>query len=182
MTKQMCKFGTDELMELIDVFNVSAATQAKIRALLAEEPTEPDAGNFFRYYNDRSKTVEFEREFAQHMGCRHALAVNSGTSALIASLVGAGIGPGDEVIVPAYTFFASVSAIVVAKAVPVIVDIDDSLTISPEAIEKAIMMAEPNDLIMILGKGNEDWEEVKGEFLDFNDEEEARRAIKKKLG
>ena len=51
-----------------------------------------------------------------------------------------------------------------------------------EAIEKAIMMAEPNDLIMILGKGNEDWEEVKGEFLDFNDEEEARRAIKKKLG
>ncbi len=138
MPKQMCKFGTDELMELIDVFNVSAAAQAKIRALLAEEAHEPDAGNFFRYYNGRSKTVEFEREFAQHMGCRHALAVNSGTSALIASLVGAGIGPGDEVIVPAYTFFASVSAIVVARAVPIIVDIDDSLTISPEAIEKAI--------------------------------------------
>ncbi|MBR2578258.1 MAG: UDP-N-acetylmuramoyl-L-alanyl-D-glutamate--2,6-diaminopimelate ligase, partial [Erysipelotrichaceae bacterium] len=51
-----------------------------------------------------------------------------------------------------------------------------------EAIEKAIMMAEPDDLIMILGKGNEDWEEVRGEFLDFNDEEEARKAIKKKLG
>ena len=51
-----------------------------------------------------------------------------------------------------------------------------------DAIEKAIMMAEPKDLVMILGKGNEDWEEVRGEYLDFNDEEEARKAIKKKLG
>lgn len=138
MPKQMCKFGADELMGLMDVFNVSAAAQAKIRAILAEEDPQPDAGNFFRYYNERSKTVEFEREFAAHMGCRHALGVNSGTSALIAALVGAGIGPGDEVIVPAYTFFASASAIVVAKAIPVIVDIDETLTISPEAIEKAI--------------------------------------------
>ena len=138
MSRQMCKYGVDELMEVIDVFNVSEKTQAKIRALLAEEDPQPDAGCFFRYYNKRSKTIEFERAFAARMGCRHALAVNSGTSALIAALVAAGIGPGDEVIVPAYTFFASVSAIVVAKAVPVIVDIDESLTISPEAIEKAI--------------------------------------------
>ncbi len=135
---QSCKYGLDELMELMDLFNVSTKTQAKIRALLAEEEKQPDAGVFFRYYNPRSKTVEFERVFAARMGCRHALAVNSGTSALIASLVAAGIGPGDEVIVPAYTFFASVSAVVVAKAIPVIVDINDSLAISPEAIEKAI--------------------------------------------
>ena len=50
-----------------------------------------------------------------------------------------------------------------------------------EAIEKAIMMAEEKDLVMILGKGNEDWEEIRGEFIDFNDEDEARKAINKKL-
>jgi len=138
MSGQKCKYGLDELIEVIDVFNVSEKSAAKIRAILSEETPAPNAGNFFRYYNPRSKTVEFEREFAAHMGCKYALAVNSGTSALISALVAAGVGPGDEVIVPAYTFFASVSAVVVAKAVPVIVDIDESLTISPEAIEKAI--------------------------------------------
>ena len=134
----MVKFGRDELMECIDVFNVSPAAQEKIRAILDAEENEPDAGVFFRYYNDRSKVVEFENEFASKMGVPHALAVNSGTSALIAALIAAGIGPGDEVILPAYTFFASVSAVVVAKAMPVIVEIDETLTISPEAIEKAI--------------------------------------------
>ena len=134
----MVKFGRDELMECIDVFNVSPAAQEKIRAILDAEENEPDAGVFFRYYNDRSKVVEFENEFAAKMGVPHALAVNSGTSALIAAMIAAGIGPGDEVILPAYTFFASVSAVVVAKAMPVIVEIDETLTISPEAIEKAI--------------------------------------------
>ena len=138
MKPQMVKFGRDELMECIDVFNVSPAAQEKIREILDAEEKEPDAGVFFRYYNDRSKVVEFENEFASKMGVPHALAVNSGTSALIAAMIAAGIGPGDEVILPAYTFFASVSAVVVAKAMPVIVEIDETLTISPEAIEKAI--------------------------------------------
>ncbi len=138
MSRQMVKFGKDELMECVDVFNVSPSTQEKIRQLLDQEDPEPNAGVFFRYYNKRSKVVAFEQEFAKKMGVNYALAVNSGTSALIASMVAAVIGPGDEVILPAYTFFASVSAVVVAKAVPVIVDIDESLTISPDAIEKAI--------------------------------------------
>ncbi|MBP5300465.1 MAG: DegT/DnrJ/EryC1/StrS family aminotransferase [Victivallales bacterium] len=135
---QKVKFGTDELMELVDVFQVSTAAQAKIRAILAEEAQEPDAGNFFRYYNPRSKTVEFERQFAAHIGSKNVLAVNSGTSALIAALVAAGIGPGDEVIIPAYTFFATCSAVVVAKAIPVICEIDESLTIDPAAFEALI--------------------------------------------
>ena len=50
-----------------------------------------------------------------------------------------------------------------------------------EAIEKAIMMANTGDLVMILGKGNEDWDEVRGEFIDFNDEEEALKALKKRM-
>ncbi|NLF92884.1 MAG: DegT/DnrJ/EryC1/StrS family aminotransferase [Oligosphaeraceae bacterium] len=135
---QKCKYGIDELMEVMDVFNVPAPAAAQIRAILSAQNPEPNAGVFFRYYNPRSKTEEFERCFAAHLGSRHALAVNSGTSALIASLVAAGVGPGDEVILPAYTFFASVSAVVVAKAIPVIVDIDESLTLSPQAFEKAI--------------------------------------------
>lgn len=138
MKPQRVKFGKEELMECIGVFNVSKATQDKIRELLEQEDPEPNAGNFFRYYNEHSRVEEFEKKFAEKMGSPYALAVNSGTSALIASMVAAGIGPGDEVIVPAYTFFASVSAIVVAQAIPVIVEIDETLTISPEAIEKAI--------------------------------------------
>jgi dTDP-4-amino-4,6-dideoxygalactose transaminase len=132
------KYSTDELMEAIDVFNVSGQAQDKIRAILETEENAPDAGNFFRYYNPRSKTEQFEKDFAAKMGCKHALAVNSGTSALIAALAAAGVGPGDEVIVPAYTFFASVSAIVVAKAIPVITEIDESLTLDPVAVEANI--------------------------------------------
>lgn len=138
MNKNYRKYGTEELMELIDVFNVSEEGAAKIRCILAAEPEAPDAGVFFRYYNARSKVVEFERQFAAHVGCKNVLGVNSGTSALIAALVAAGVGPGDEVIIPAYTFFASASAVVVAKAIPVIADINESLMIDPEAVEKLI--------------------------------------------
>ena len=81
MKPQMVKFGTNELMECIDVFNVSKETQAKIRALLEQEDPEPNAGVFFRYYNERSKVVEFEKQFAEKMGVPYVLAVNSGTSA-----------------------------------------------------------------------------------------------------
>lgn len=133
-----CKYSTDELMEVVDVFNVSPETQSRIRKLLKSDENIPDAGNFFRYYNPRSKVVEFEKTVQAKIGCKYALAVNSGTSALIAALAAAGVGPGDEVIVPGYTFFASVSAIVVAKAIPVITEINESLTIDPAAIEKNI--------------------------------------------
>ncbi len=132
------KYSTDELMECIDVFNVSEETQTKIRKLLESECNPPDAGNFFRYYNPRSKVAKFEEAVCEKTGAKYALAVNSGTSALVAGMVAAGVGPGDEVIVPAYTFFASASAVVVAKGIPVITDIDETLTLDPVAIEKNI--------------------------------------------
>lgn len=133
---QNAKYGLDELMEVIDVFAVSKQNQEKIRELLEDEFC--DAGVFFRYYNERSKTVELEKAFAEFSGAEHVLAVNSGTSALIAAVVAAGIGPGDEVIVPAYTFFASASAVVIAKAIPIIAEIDETLTICPKSVEKLI--------------------------------------------
>jgi dTDP-4-amino-4,6-dideoxygalactose transaminase len=136
--KPYIKYSTDELMEVIDVFNVSEQAKTGILAILAREGRAPDAGNFFRYYNPRSKTQLFEQQVAAKVGVKHVLAVNSGTSALIAALVAAGIGPGDEVIMPGYTFFASASAVVVAKAIPVIVEIDETLTLDPAAVEQAI--------------------------------------------
>jgi dTDP-4-amino-4,6-dideoxygalactose transaminase len=136
--KPYVKYSTDELMEIIDVFDVSKKGLADILAVLEREEKAPNAGNFFRYYNPRSKVAQFEQQVAAKVGAKHVLAVNSGTSALIAAMVAAGVGPGDEVIVPAYTFFASASAVVVAKGIPVITEIDETLTLDPVAVEKAI--------------------------------------------
>lgn len=138
MKKPYIKYSTDELIEVIKVFNVSPESIDAINNILAEDTVTPDAGNFFRYYNTNSRVLAFEKKVCEKMTSKNALAVNSGTSALIAALAAAGIGPGDEVIVPGYTFFASVSAIVVARAIPVITEIDESLMIDPLAIEKNI--------------------------------------------
>lgn len=66
----------------------------------------------------------FEREFADYFGARHGIAVNSGTAALHVALAAAGVGPGDEVIVPCYTFTATASAVLMHNAIPVFADVD----------------------------------------------------------
>jgi 8-amino-3,8-dideoxy-alpha-D-manno-octulosonate transaminase len=100
-----------------------------------------DRKYLFRYYGPEqypSKVGEFEQKFAARMGSKYCLAVNSCTSALISALVACGVGPGDEVIVTGYTFFASCASIVAAKAIPVIAEVDETLTIDPDDIEKKI--------------------------------------------
>lgn len=82
--------------------------------------------------------ARFETRFAQTLGVKHVLTVSSGTSALIASLVAAGVGPGDEVLVPAYTWIASAAAPLAVGAVPVLVDIDETLTMDPVDIKRRI--------------------------------------------
>ncbi|ABU59852.1 DegT/DnrJ/EryC1/StrS family aminotransferase [Roseiflexus castenholzii] len=92
----------------------------------------------FRYYGPApgpSQTDLFEQEFAAHMGTAYALAVSSGTAALMCAMAALGVGPGDEVIVPAYTWIATASAVVALGAVPVIAEIDESLTIDPADVE-----------------------------------------------
>ncbi|MBN1392782.1 MAG: DegT/DnrJ/EryC1/StrS family aminotransferase [Sedimentisphaerales bacterium] len=85
------------------------------------------------------KVPEFEAAFAKYIGKKHAVAVNSGTSGLFLSLSALGIGPGDEVIVPPFTFIASSNTIMMAGAKPVFVDIDPkTLNIDPDKIESAI--------------------------------------------
>lgn len=81
----------------------------------------------------------FEAAFAAYCGTRHAIAVNTGTSALHLALLAAGIGPGDEVITVPMTFVASVAAILYAGAVPRLVDVDpQSWTMEPNAVAAAI--------------------------------------------
>lgn len=83
--------------------------------------------------------AQFEEDFAAFCGTKHAVALNSGTSALHLALLAADIGPGDEVITVPMTFVATVAAIVYAGATPVFVDIDPaSLTMDPAAVEAAI--------------------------------------------
>jgi dTDP-4-amino-4,6-dideoxygalactose transaminase len=93
----------------------------------------------FRYpAGARSECHLFESELAARLGCEYALAVNSGTSALICALVACDIGAGDEVIVPAFTFMATALAVLAVGAVPVVAEIDESLTLDPQALEARI--------------------------------------------
>ena len=85
------------------------------------------------------KAVRFEEMFAEYVGCKHALAVNSCTAALHLSLVASGIGPGDEVITSPLTFAATANVAIHVGARPVFADIDPvTLTIDPREIERAI--------------------------------------------
>lgn len=102
-----------------------------------------ESGYLFRYgsLDDpkfKHKVHTFEEEFARHCGVRHALATSSGTAALFVSLKAMGIGRGDQVIVPAYTFVATYSAVISVGAVPVLTEIDESLNMDPEDIERRI--------------------------------------------
>ncbi len=95
----------------------------------------------FRYYGPKempSKVKALEERYAGYLGVKHCLAVNSCTSALIASLIAVGVEPGDEVIVPAYTFFASCAAVVAARAIPIVAEVDRSLTMDPLDLERKI--------------------------------------------
>ncbi|MCX5758129.1 MAG: DegT/DnrJ/EryC1/StrS family aminotransferase [Candidatus Hydrogenedentes bacterium] len=93
----------------------------------------------FRFLDhENSHCTRLERLFQELTGCPHALAVGGGTAALICGLVGIGVGEGDEVIVPGYTYIASASAILICGAVPVISEIDESLTMDPDDIERLI--------------------------------------------
>jgi len=96
-------------------------------------------GKLFRHAPGAdSESNQFELEWAQTIGVERALMVTSGTAALICGLAGMGVGPGDEVIVPAYTFMASAIAPLAVGAVPVIAEIDESLTLDPADAERKI--------------------------------------------
>lgn len=116
------RFGDDERKEVQDVL---------------------DSGVLMRYGFDGMrqghwKTRDLEAALSHRMQTKHAHVLSSGTTALTTALAVAGIGHGDEVIIPTFTFVATFESILMTGAVPVIVDIDDTLTLDPVAVEAAI--------------------------------------------
>ncbi len=102
-----------------------------------------DSGVLMRYGFDGMrgghwKAKEMEAALAAKMQVGHAHLVSSGTAALTVALASAGVGAGDEVILPTFTFVASFEAVLSVGAVPIMVDIDDTLTLDPKAVEQAI--------------------------------------------
>ncbi len=97
--------------------------------------------NLFRYYgigDGPNEVAAFEEEFAAQMGAEYALCVNAGSSALICALIGAGVGRGDEVIIPAYTWNATANAVLATGAIPVLAEVDESLTLDPADVERKL--------------------------------------------
>lgn len=84
------------------------------------------------------KSKELETAICETFGCKYAQLTSSGTSALTTAMSALGIGYGDEIITPTFTFVASFEAILSVGAVPVFVDVDDTLTLNPDAVRKAI--------------------------------------------
>ena len=101
--------GAEELAELTDVISSGRLSRYG-----------PDDDSF------PAKVRRFEDAVAERAGVRHALAVNAGTSGLYLALTALGIGPGDEVIVPGFTFVASISSVVYARAMPVLAEVDEA--------------------------------------------------------
>lgn len=115
-------FGAEERKEVMDVL---------------------ETGALFRYGHEHIrkgmwKTAEFEAEVRKTTGAKFAHAVSSGSTAVTSIMAAAGVGHGDEVIVPPYTFVAPIEAVFLAGALPVFAEIDETLCLSPEGIEAAV--------------------------------------------
>ena len=111
-----------------------------------------ESGMLFRYNHDHLrnghwKAREFEQAIAEWNGVKYAHACSSGSTAVAVSLACCGIGAGDEVIVPPFTFIATVEAVLLAGALPVFAEIDETLCLSAEGIRKAIT---PNTKAVVL--------------------------------
>ena len=113
--------GDEELAQLADVIRSGRLSRYG-----------PDDASF------PAKVRHLEEAIAERAGVRHALAVNSGTSALFLALAGLGVGPGDEVIVPGFTYVATISSVVYARGRPVLAEVDDTLNLDPVDVEARI--------------------------------------------
>ena len=97
--------------------------------------------DFFKINGSGCEVLNFESEWKEYMKTDYCLLMSSGFGALTSALIGLGIGPGDEVIVPGYTYIASALAVTAVGAIPVIADIDETLTLDPKEFEKKISPA-----------------------------------------
>ncbi len=105
---------------------------------IAELTKAIETGSLFKINDGLKETEQVENKLRAIFGVEYPIFLSSGHAALTASLVALGIGPGDEVIVPAYTYIATAMAVVAAGAIPVIAEVDDTLTLCPKDTEKKI--------------------------------------------
>lgn len=84
------------------------------------------------------KSIELEKAITETFGCKYAQLTSSGTAALTTAMAALNVGVGDEVIMPSFTFVASFEAILSVGAIPVMVDVDETLTLNPDAVRKAV--------------------------------------------
>lgn len=94
--------------------------------------------DFFKINGSGQEVLNFEAEWKECSGSEYCLLMSSGFGAIVSALIGLGIGPGDEVIVPGYTYIATALAVTQVGAIPVIADIDETLTIDVNEVEKKI--------------------------------------------
>ena len=97
--------------------------------------------DFFKINGSGQEVLNFENEMKAYSGAEYCILMSSGFGALTSALIGLGIGPGDEVIVPAYTYIATALAVTAVGAIPVIVEADEALTIDVAEVEKKITKA-----------------------------------------
>ena len=96
-----------------------------------------ESGKLFRY-GIGGECEQFEKRYAEKLGVKYCTMTASGTYSLAAALIALGIGPGDEVLVPACTYMATPMAVLAVGAIPVVVDIDDSITLDPAAVDRTV--------------------------------------------
>ena len=99
------------------------------------------SGSYFKTRNVYNETEQAENEMKELFGVKNALTMTSGMAALVSGLTALGIGPGNQVIVPAYTYIATAMAVVAVGAIPVIAECDETLTIDPEDVKRKITPA-----------------------------------------
>ncbi|MCC7261879.1 MAG: aminotransferase class V-fold PLP-dependent enzyme [Candidatus Latescibacteria bacterium] len=135
------KIGVAEFLSVAERFGFKPAVLSRLRRTLSDADLLGQGPNLARYataFPPATKSDAFEALARKKFGVKYALAVNSGTSALHAAFVAAGVGPGTEVICPALGFAATAMAVVVAGGVPVFCDVDESLGIDPAKIAACI--------------------------------------------
>jgi len=114
--------GEEEIQEVMDV----------LRSMWLYRYGELEDPNF------KQKVLKLEDQVCKMSAVKYGVAVNSGTSALLVALGALGVGPGDEVIVPGYTFIASISSIVYSRAIPVLAEVDETFNLDPKDVEAKI--------------------------------------------
>jgi len=132
-----------------------------------------ETGVLFRYGHDAQrnnhwKAKEFEAEVKKITGAKYAHAMSSGSTAIATALAASGIGAGDEVIVPPFTFIASVEAVLFIGAVPIFAEIDETLCLSASGIEKAITPKTKGICLVHMCGGNAEMDEIMAVVKKYN--------------